>query len=201
MHNMPIFLLTVCRKCPIPINISKRNMHNMPIELLAAFIGSLGALQGLSLLLTNLEIAAKRIEGRSTWVAADGTKFEEFAVSEIEGSQVMLQDFEESRGRKPFSPCPSTANPPRPSFLRSSSCPAARNLPRQSLGSVREPVLELLRKLRFRPTPSLRANPPLAHAVHSVNSVNSVKIQQPSCLPPAVASSTSVRNLPLRILG
>ncbi len=70
----------------------------MPIELLAAFIGSLGALQGLSLLLTNLEIAAKRIEGRSTWLAPDGTKFEEFAVSEIESSQVMLQDFEETRG-------------------------------------------------------------------------------------------------------
>ena len=70
----------------------------MPIELIAAFIGVLAALQGLSLLLTNLEIAAKRIEGRSTWIAADGTKFEEFAVTEIEGSQVMLHDFEESRG-------------------------------------------------------------------------------------------------------
>ena len=73
-------------------------MHNMPIELIAAFIAILGALQGLSLLLTNLDIAAKRIEGRSTWVASDGTKFEEFSVSEIEGSQIMLKDFEESRG-------------------------------------------------------------------------------------------------------
>jgi len=72
-------------------------MHNMPIEILAAFVGILAALQGLSLLLTNLDIAAKRIEGRSTWVAADGTKFEEFAVSEIESSQIMLQDFQESR--------------------------------------------------------------------------------------------------------
>ena len=69
----------------------------MPIELLAAFIGSLGALQGLSLLLTHLDIAAKRIEGRSTWVAPDGTKFEEFAFSEIEGSHIMQQDFQESR--------------------------------------------------------------------------------------------------------
>ena len=95
---MPIFLLTMYEKCPISLDIPKRKTHNMPIELLAAFIGSLGALQGLSLLLTNLEIAAKRIEGRSTWVAPDGTKFEEFAISEIEGSQVMLHDFEESRG-------------------------------------------------------------------------------------------------------
>ena len=70
----------------------------MPIELLAAFVGILAALQGLSILLTNLEVAAQRIEGRSTWISADGTKFEEFSVTEIEGSQVMLQDFEESRG-------------------------------------------------------------------------------------------------------
>jgi hypothetical protein len=70
----------------------------MPIELIAAFIGILAALQGLSLLLTNLEIAAKHIDGRSTWIAPDGTKFEEFAISEIESSHVMLHDFEESRG-------------------------------------------------------------------------------------------------------
>ena len=94
---MPIFLLTMYEKCPISLDIPKRKTHNMPIELLAAFIGSLGALQGLSLLLTNLEIAAKRIEGRSTWVAPDGTKFEEFAVTEIEGSQIMQKDFQESR--------------------------------------------------------------------------------------------------------
>jgi len=98
MHNMPIFLLTMRIKRPIPLDIPKRKTHNMPIELIAAFIGTLGALQGLSLLLTNLDIAAKRIEGRSTWVAADGTKFEEFSVSEMEGSQIMLKDFEESRG-------------------------------------------------------------------------------------------------------
>ena len=91
-------MLTPCIKRPIHYNITKRKTHNMPIELLAAFIGILAALQGLSMLLTNLEIAAKHIEGRSTWVAAEGTKFEEFAVSEIEGSQIMLKDFEESRG-------------------------------------------------------------------------------------------------------
>jgi len=73
-------------------------MHNIPIDLLAAFVGTLAALQGLSILLSNLEIAAKRIEGRSTWMAKDGTVFEEFAVAEIESSQVMLHDFEESRG-------------------------------------------------------------------------------------------------------
>lgn len=70
----------------------------MTLEIIAAFIGCLAAFQGLSMMLTNLDIAAKQIEGRSTWIAADGTKFEEFAVKEIEGSQIMLQDFEESRG-------------------------------------------------------------------------------------------------------
>ena len=73
-------------------------MHNIPLDLIAAFVGTLAALQGLSMLLTNLDIAAKRIEGRSTWIAKDGTVFEEFSVSEIETSQVMLHDFEESRG-------------------------------------------------------------------------------------------------------
>ena len=73
-------------------------MHNIPLDLLAAFVGTLAALQGLSMLLSNLEIAAKHIEGRSTWIAKDGTVFEEFAVAEIESSQVMLHDFEESRG-------------------------------------------------------------------------------------------------------
>ncbi len=33
----------------------------MPIDLLAAFVGVLAALQGLSMLLTNLEVAAKQI--------------------------------------------------------------------------------------------------------------------------------------------
>jgi hypothetical protein len=74
-------------------------MHNVPLDLLAAFVGTLAALQGLSMLLTNLEVAAKQIEGRSTWIAKDGTVFEEFAVEELETSQVMLHDFEESRGQ------------------------------------------------------------------------------------------------------
>ena len=70
----------------------------MPIEILVTFVGILAALQGLSMLLTGLDMASKQIEGRSTWMAPDGTKFEEFAVREIEASQVLLQDFEESRG-------------------------------------------------------------------------------------------------------
>ena len=70
----------------------------MPIDLLIASLSILAVLQGLSIFLTNLEIAAKRIEGRSTWIARDGTVFEEFAVSELESSQVMQQDFEETRG-------------------------------------------------------------------------------------------------------
>ena len=72
-------------------------MHNTTIDLLVACVGILAALQCLSMLLTNLDIAAKRIEGRSTWIARDGTVFEEFAVSELETSNVMKQDFEVSR--------------------------------------------------------------------------------------------------------
>jgi len=70
----------------------------MPIEILAACVGVYAVLQALSVLLTGLEVAAKQIEGRSTWIAKDGTVFEEFAVPEIENSQVMLRDFEVSRG-------------------------------------------------------------------------------------------------------
>ena len=77
-------------------------MHNMPIDLLAAFVGILAALQGLSLLLTNLETAAKQIEGRSTWIARDGTVFEEFAVSELGGSKIMQQEFEETCSEAPL---------------------------------------------------------------------------------------------------
>jgi hypothetical protein len=69
----------------------------MTIEIIAAFVGVFGTLQVLSMLLTNMESAAKQIEGRSTWTAPDGTTFEEFAVTELESSQVMKQDFEVSR--------------------------------------------------------------------------------------------------------
>lgn len=68
----------------------------MTIELVIAFGLVLAALQGLSLLLTGLETAAKRIEGRSTWIARDGTVFEEFAVTELEASRIMQGDFKES---------------------------------------------------------------------------------------------------------
>jgi hypothetical protein len=69
----------------------------MTFEIIAAFVGVLGALQVLSMILANMEIAAKQIEGRSTWTAPDGTIFEEFAVNELEGSQIMQQEFEVSR--------------------------------------------------------------------------------------------------------
>jgi hypothetical protein len=71
-------------------------MHNM-LESLFAIIAVLAVLQGLSVLLTHLETAAHRIEGRATWVARDGTVFEEFDVPELEGSRVMQHDFDESR--------------------------------------------------------------------------------------------------------
>ena len=69
----------------------------MPIDFLAACVGTLAVLQGLSIFLTSLDAAAKRIEGRSTWIARDGTVFEEFAVSELERSQIMQQEFKEIR--------------------------------------------------------------------------------------------------------
>ena len=77
-------------------------MHNMPIDFLAACVGTLAALQALSILLTNMEVAAKRIEGRSTWISRDGTVFEEFAVKELEASQIMQQEFEECRSEAPM---------------------------------------------------------------------------------------------------
>jgi hypothetical protein len=75
-------------------------MHNLPTDFLAACVGILAVLQGLSILLTHLGTAAKQIEGRSTWVAHDGTVFEEYALTEIEGSQVMLHDFEDTLGEQ-----------------------------------------------------------------------------------------------------
>jgi hypothetical protein len=77
-------------------------MHNMPIDFLAACVGILAVLQGLSIFLTGLETAAKQIEGRSTWIAPDGTVFEEFAVSELESSQVMQQEFKETLSEAPL---------------------------------------------------------------------------------------------------
>ncbi len=73
-------------------------MHYPPFDIIAACLGILAVLQGFSLLLTVLESAAKRIEARSTWIAKDGSVFEEFAVSELASSQVMQHDFEETRG-------------------------------------------------------------------------------------------------------
>jgi len=89
-------------KSTYSLEITKRKIHNMPIDFLASSLVTLAVLQGLSILLTNLEIAAKRIEGRSTWIAHDGTVFEEFAISELESSQVMQQEFEETRSEAPL---------------------------------------------------------------------------------------------------
>jgi hypothetical protein len=74
----------------------------MPIDFLAVSLVTLAVLQGLSILLTNLEIAAKQIEGRSTWTARDGTVFEEFAVEELESSRVMQREFGETCSEAPF---------------------------------------------------------------------------------------------------
>jgi hypothetical protein len=69
-------------------------MHNMPIDFIAASLLILIVLQGLSVLLANLEIAAKQIEGQSTWTAPDGTTFEEISLHELESSQVLQHELE-----------------------------------------------------------------------------------------------------------
>jgi hypothetical protein len=75
---------------------TKPRTNQMTLSLVIAFGLVLAALQGLSLFLTGLETAAKRIEGRSTWIAKDGTAFEEFAVSELKVSGIMQGEFNES---------------------------------------------------------------------------------------------------------
>ena len=77
-------------------------MHNVPIDFLAASLATCAVLQGLSILLANLEKAANQIEGRSTWIARDGTAFEEFAVSELESSKIMQLEFEETCSEAPL---------------------------------------------------------------------------------------------------
>ena len=69
----------------------------MTLDLIAAFVGVLGALQVLSMLLANMGLASERIQGRARWTAPDGSIFEEFSVVELEESQVLQQDFELSR--------------------------------------------------------------------------------------------------------
>jgi hypothetical protein len=69
-------------------------MHNMPIDFIAASLLILVVLQGLSVLLANLEIAAKQIDGQSIWTAKDGTTFEEISLHELESSQVLQHEME-----------------------------------------------------------------------------------------------------------
>jgi len=69
-------------------------MHAVPLDIVAACVATLAALQGLSILLTHLQSAEKRIESRSTWIARDGTVFDEFEVTELESSDIMKHEFE-----------------------------------------------------------------------------------------------------------
>jgi hypothetical protein len=85
-------------------------MHTVPLDIIAACVGTLAALQGLSLLLTHLQTAARKIEGRSTWIARDGTVFDEFEVTELESSEVMKHEFEEIRSEVAMAVHLSTAN-------------------------------------------------------------------------------------------
>jgi hypothetical protein len=73
-------------------------MHNLPIGFLAVCFVTTLVLQGLSILIANIEIAAKQIEARATWVAPDGSVFEEFVVGHAEGSEATLQrEFDQPR--------------------------------------------------------------------------------------------------------
>ena len=85
-------------------------MHTVPLDIIAAFVGTLAALQGLSILLTHLQTASRRIESRSTWIARDGTVFDEFEVAELESSSVMQHEFEEIRSEAALAVHLSTAN-------------------------------------------------------------------------------------------
>ena len=71
-------------------------MHNLPIDFIAASVLVYSALQGLTIFLNHLQSAAKAIESHATWVAPDGTVFEEVGLQEMESSQVMLHDFEQN---------------------------------------------------------------------------------------------------------
>ncbi len=71
-------------------------MHQIPTDLLAAFIGVYAAFQALTIFLSYMNVAEKRLEGRSTWVAKDGTAFNEFSPTEIEASNILKREFEEN---------------------------------------------------------------------------------------------------------
>jgi len=73
-------------------------MYNILLISLVACVGTLAVLQGLSISFSWTRYRRQSIEGRSTWIAKDATVFEEFAVTELDGSQSMLHDFEVSRG-------------------------------------------------------------------------------------------------------
>jgi hypothetical protein len=69
-------------------------MHNMPTDFIACALLILVVLQGISVLLANMQVAARQIDGQSTWTAPDGTTFEEVSLDELEGSQVLQHELE-----------------------------------------------------------------------------------------------------------
>jgi hypothetical protein len=70
-------------------------MH-IPIEYIAAALLVSVVLQTLSVLLANLEVAAKKIDAHKVWTAPDGSVFADFAVEQIAGSSVMQHEIEHS---------------------------------------------------------------------------------------------------------
>jgi hypothetical protein len=84
-------------------------MHQVPLDILAAFLGTLAVLQSLSFLFNHIQ-AAKRFNGHSTIIACEGTLFDEFEVTEFDSFESMKQEFEEIRSEVAMAVHLSTAN-------------------------------------------------------------------------------------------
>jgi hypothetical protein len=69
-------------------------MHNLPIDFIAASLIVCVVLQALSIMLENLHIVSKQIDAQASWTAANGDVFEEFAVDQIESSEVIKHEVE-----------------------------------------------------------------------------------------------------------
>ena len=67
---------------------------SVTLAILAVFQG-ISILGSVSILLTNTEPSANRIQGTSTWLAGEGAMSEEFTDVELESSEVMAHDFKE----------------------------------------------------------------------------------------------------------
>ena len=73
-------------------------MNNLPIDFITVCLIFSLVMQAFSVWLTKLNEADSHILDRSTWIAHDGTMFEEYEVDGIEGSQIVFHhEAEQSR--------------------------------------------------------------------------------------------------------